>query len=353
VNRVDMSQGQNIGMVCRYSPHPSHRGFAEAIDADIISIGGKEANSISSITREIHQTLELNDYDILISEGSRPLYSTLTKSILAETKLIYLCSDHRFYELWTKEFIVDSSYTFLKWVSTTLGKPIIERVCQSEIDGVIAVSELAGQFIRPVIKDSISIEISHPYVQPEKYTKLNKVTPSLTKNCAVTVGQASRYKGVDLLVSAWPEIRQTHPNATLHVVGEDHPISYESVDGVVVHGFVDDLTEVFDKASLYIQPSRMDAFAVSVLEALQAGLPAIVTELTGTKSEIKEIDQNMVVKPTPSGLENAITSYFDKNIGRRTQLSNSARNRGEQFNPRIKKAEFKTAFERVIGVEDE
>lgn len=342
-----------VGMVCFGDPHPSHRGFANAIGAELIQIGDGDADAIRTLVKEIRQGIAISDYDFLIAEGSRPLYATLANSSIRNTRLVYLCADHRLYELWNSEIQIDSFYTLFKAGASRFGKPAIKHLCQTQIDGVIAVSQFAAEFVRPIVGQGTPIEIAHPFIQPEKYNTLGGVEPTLDGNTAVTVGQASRYKGVDMLVEAWPDVRAENSKAELHVVGSGHPKSYEDTEGVIVHGFVEDLTEVFAKASLYVQSSRMDTFPVSVLEALRAGLPTIVTETTGSRSEIEELDQNMIVKPTPKGLEDATTTYFDKDIETRSRLSGIARNRSEQFNQQTKKAEFKIAFERLTGVKNE
>ena len=341
--------------------HPAHRGFAESIDADIISVVEfapesekspyeefKSQSSVGSFLEEFKNGYSIGEYDIIISEGSRPLYTGLVHKLFYNSKLIYLCADHRLREIWQNSVNIDSIYTLFKYLLGKYGKGAMRTIAQQGIDGVIAVSEFVEDYLRPIFQDRVPSKIVHPYIQPDLFDSLGKTTPNIGQNVAVTVGRNRKYKGIDTLVEAWPDIRKRHPSAKLNIVGKDHPKSYEDTPGVSVLGFVEEIKDAYASAGLYIQPSRADPFPVTVLEALRAGLPAVVTESTGNYTEISELNDQLIVPTTTEGITEAVNWYFELSRTEKEKLSNSARIRGKRFGPKEGKKIFRQGYNELL-----
>lgn len=327
-------------------PHPAHRGFAEAVDADLVDYRRRSLGRLDGgLLADAYNGLRYPRYDAYVVEGSRPLYAALAHRVTRGSKLIYLCADHGLYDLGRGDFAGDSG---AKSLLGRFGAPVARAVGRRWIDGMIAVSEFAAEFARPVVGAGTPTAVAHPYVQPERYDALGGVDPALDAPVAVTVGRPSAYKGVDLLVTAWPAVRERHPDAELHVVGRGHPDRYAETSGVRVRGYVEDLTDAFGPAALYVQPSRADAFPVSALEAMRAGLPPLVTDRTGTRSEARRIDPSLVVEPSSEALARGVSAYFDRPLDGRRALAARARERGAAFDPGSRTAAFAAALSRVL-----
>ncbi len=327
-------------------PHPAHRGFAEAIDADLVDFQRHSLGPLSdSLVGDVYNGLRYPSYDVYLVEGSRPLYAALAHRAVRRSKLVYLCADHGLYSLGQSEFEGSSGF---KSLVGRFGKPAVGAVGSRFIDGVVAVSEFAAEFTRPVVGPDTPIEVAHPFIQPKVYDALGGVSPALDDDVAVTVGRPWRYKGVDMLVEAWPTVRESVPDAELHVVGGGHPESYAETPGVEVRGYVENLADAFAPASLYVQPSRMDTFPVSVLEAMRAGLPPLVTETTGTRSEARALSPELVVDPAPEALAAGVVAYFERDGSERRDLSSRARERGATFDAESRTNGFAEAFDTVL-----
>ncbi|WP_158055933.1 glycosyltransferase family 4 protein [Halorussus halophilus] len=327
-------------------PHPAHRGFAEAVGADLVdyhrlSLGPLEG----TVLEDGINGLAYPDYDVYIVEGSRPLYGALARRFTRGGKLVYLCADHGLYQLGSSDFEGDSAF---KSLVGKFGTPVVRALGSRGIDGVVAVSEFAEEFTRPIVGPDTPIEIAHPFIQQDNYDALGDVEPDLDANVAVTVARPWEYKGVDMLVEAWPRVREQFPDAELHVVGKGHPDDYETTAGVRVRGYVEDLGDAFEQASLFVQPSRMDTFPVSTLEAMRAGLPPLVTKTAGTRSEAREIDSLFVTEPNPEALARGVREYFVRGTAERRRLSEMARARGSRFDPESRKEAFREAFREIL-----
>lgn len=327
--------------------HPAHRGFAECINANILSVSETNPQSAKSFYQELRRGYAIEDYDIVIAEGSRPLYTGVVHKMTHGSDLIYLCADHRLAELWNNSVEGDSPYSLFKRVLGRHGKPGVRAVAQCGIDGIIAVSEFIEDHLRPIFRDHVPSRIAHPYVQPELYDRLGQIEPDVGQKTAVTVGRSARYKGMDLLVNAWPAVRERHPNAELRIIGGGHPESYADTPGVSVLGFVDDIVEAYANAGLYVQPSRIDPFPVTVLEALRTGLPAVVTKSTGNYTEVSEVADQLIAPTTADGLSEAINWYFDRSQAEKQEFSKVAKRRGKRYGPTERKQAFRKEFEKI------
>lgn len=335
----------NVVMLCT-DPHPAHRGFAEAIGAECVDFRHRSAGpAAGTLLEDVVNGLTYPDADVYLVEGSRPLYAALLARERRDAKLVYLCADHGLYELGRGDF---EGSSFGKSLVGRFGVPVVQAVARRGIDAVVAVSEFAAEFTRPFVDTGTPIRVAHPYVQPGTYDQLRDVSPSLDGTTVVTVARGDRYKGVDMLVDAWPAVRETHPDATLHVVGQGHPEEYEATAGVRVRGFVEDLPAALSEAALYVQPSRMDTFPVATLEAMCAGLPPLVTRTTGTRSEAGPIDDSLVVEPDSSALAAGVTRYLERPIADRRDLSRRARDRGSAFDETTQTDAFEQAFRSLL-----
>jgi len=139
------------------------------------------------------------------------------------------------------------------------------------------------------------------------------------------------------------------PEAELTIVGEGHPKEWGNVPGITVRGYVEDLTEIFENSSLYVQPARADAFPVTVLEAMQAGLVPLVTKTTGSRSLVSKLNNGLVVEPEPSALASGIVQYFEQDKEQRCGLSESARKIVNPFSAEVKQQEFQDTYKSLLA----
>ena len=330
-------------MLYRDEPHPAHAGFANAIDADLLSLNEYSLDQLGlrySIPEEILNGLRIPKYDVYIAEGTRALYGSLLAQIKNNSTLIYLAGDMSLYKLSDSTYEAESK---INWIISQFGMNIMKTIFDRYIDGCIAVSQLSKQSTASIINTQ-NIRVANPYIQPNLYKKLGSVSPEIQSKTVITVGTYSRYKGQELLVNAWERVRAEHPDATLHLVGKNYPDSFEQVPGVKVHGYVEDLPKALARSSLYVQSSRVDAFGVSVLEALQTGLPAIVTRTTGSSTVIKRLSNEMVVEPSSDAIASGINRYLSLPPEKKKALSSEAQKLGSEFDSDSKMADFRSEF---------
>ncbi|MDP2400925.1 MAG: glycosyltransferase, partial [Actinomycetota bacterium] len=118
----------------------------------------------------------------------------------------------------------------------------------------------------------------------------------------VYAGRVSLDKRIDFAVEVFDGIRETHPDATLLVVG-DGPLLAElrqscaTRPGVVFTGQIpnDHMPAVYSGCDLMLFPSTTDTFGMAVLEAQACGVPALVTDVGGPKEIVVDGQSGFVL----------------------------------------------------------
>jgi phosphatidylinositol alpha-1,6-mannosyltransferase len=124
----------------------------------------------------------------------------------------------------------------------------------------------------------------------------------------ITVSRLSsedRYKGIDHLIEAMPEIQRTLPDARLRIIGRgnDRPrlegLAHKHAPaGVEFAGFVPDeeMDNEYAAASAFALPSREEGFGIVFLEAFRQGTPC-VTVRAGAAPEVVPPSVGDVAEP--------------------------------------------------------
>jgi glycosyltransferase involved in cell wall biosynthesis len=144
---------------------------------------------------------------------------------------------------------------------------------------------------------------------------------------AFTIGYLGRidawYKGLDLLIDAFPAVRQRIPTARLVLRGADAGDRPRLERLASERGIADALVfEPPDWSStaalmrdwdLAVLPSRFDGFGLAAAEAMAAGLPVLVSTEAGIAPHIKNAACGLVVSPEPPCIADGIVELARSN----------------------------------------
>jgi glycosyltransferase involved in cell wall biosynthesis len=106
---------------------------------------------------------------------------------------------------------------------------------------------------------------------------------------AVCVARLSRQKGQDVLLAAWPAVRQRVPDAELLLVGEGEDrdaLESRGVAGVRFVGERRDIPDWLAATDLYVSSSRWEGMSFSILEAMARGRSVVATDVAGSREQI-------------------------------------------------------------------
>ncbi|PWW21835.1 glycosyltransferase involved in cell wall biosynthesis [Geodermatophilus normandii] len=105
---------------------------------------------------------------------------------------------------------------------------------------------------------------------------------------AVCVGRLSRQKGQDVLLDAWPAIRDVAPGARLALVGEGperQRLEKAAGEGVLFVGSSDP-RDWYAAATVVVAPSRWEGMALVSLEAAASGRSVVMSDVAGAREVI-------------------------------------------------------------------
>ncbi|GIW89252.1 MAG: hypothetical protein KatS3mg108_3576 [Isosphaeraceae bacterium] len=150
---------------------------------------------------------------------------------------------------------------------------------------------------------------------------------------AVTVGRLAREKGLDVLIRAWPAVRERHPRATLWLYGEgpERPALERLIEElglgswVRLGGGTEQVEARLREADLFILPSREEGMSVALLEAMALGVPVVATSIAGNRRLVVDYKHGRLVPPDdPEALAGAILDQWS-DLDRAIHMGRAAR----------------------------
>ncbi|MGQ3410824.1 glycosyltransferase [Natrinema sp. LN54] len=320
--------------------HPAHRVFADAVSADRrhFETGSRPPESGGNTERTVDRLRTagtLPAYETVIAEGSAPLQTGLAYKLRhPETTLVYLAADETFYTLSERP-------TRHLWRGL---RPLSSRL----LDGVIAVGRDADRWARPYLGDA-PVAYVRPPISDAKYERLTALSPNSPQDpfTVLSAGEAKPANGYDRLARAVDRFAGTvEADVRLVILGEGHEAEgYADSSRVITPGFVDldTFADWFDRASLYVQSSRGDAFPVAALEGILSGTPTIVTEATGVR---ELLPARQVVPPTEAGLFDGLVAFADLSPAERRSVASDQRDLVADLTESNQRDRFSAALER-------
>lgn len=225
---------------------------------------------------------------------------------------------------------------------------------------IIAVSEATKQAIierfgvNPEKIKVIYEGINHHYRMMDKVEGFNQVSRSfgITKPYILYVGVWRRYKNLPMLADAFGQLIAKGLDLEFVLVGEPDPFYPEIRKQITDNRYHDrirtpgrvsdeDLNLLYNGATLFVLPSLIEGFGLTVLEAAACGVPIACSDI----STLREIMGQGAEYFDPNNLDNITDVLFNllSNDTRLEELANLALSRSKHFS-------WKKAGEETIKV---
>jgi glycosyltransferase involved in cell wall biosynthesis len=128
-----------------------------------------------------------------------------------------------------------------------------------------------------------------------------------------------------LVANIFPIIRRAIPTATLQIVGRNPPVEVLEQPGVIVAGFVEDITSCYRTAQVFVCPLLSGAGVKNkVLEAMSSSLPVVTTPLGIEGIDYLKADWHYLLAEDPRSFANRVVTVLE-NAELRSSLGNEAR----------------------------
>lgn len=214
---------------------------------------------------------------------------------------------------------------FKRWLFLNISK-LIEQSKISRFNILIANSKYTADTIQKYyLEIAGNIEIIYKGIQTDTYTSIieDKKYKNTHNPMILYVGGNMQRKGVPDLIRATSIIRNSIPKIRVVIVGKD-PIVPKLIvlskklgveENIEFMGYMshDKLVSLYSQADLFVMPSLIEAFGVSILEAMAAGVPVIATNVGGIPEIIQNGVNGITIPPrNPNILAKAIIDiHFD------------------------------------------
>lgn len=125
----------------------------------------------------------------------------------------------------------------------------------------------------------------------------------------VCVGRLCRQKGQDVLLQAWPSVRERVPEAQLVLVGDGpdrEALRRQAGEGVRLVGSRSDVAEWLAAADIVALPSRWEGMSIGMLEAMARGRSVVASDVPGAREALDGEAGALVPPDEPAPLADAL-----------------------------------------------
>ncbi len=190
--------------------------------------------------------------------------------------------------------------------------------------------------IRRKIKGADAIHVIPNSLEPENIAiKSQETSPSPLPpgRWIVTIGRLVPQKNPDLFASIASKVCAEFPDIRFAWIGEGpleerlRALLRESgmSDRVILTGFRRDARQILRQAEIFLSTALWEGMPYSVLEAMQAGKPVVVSDIDGHRELILDGKTGFLTKETSDCVEKIIKILSDDKL--RAELGNEALNR--------------------------
>lgn len=176
----------------------------------------------------------------------------------------------------------------------------------------------------------------------------------------IHIGRFNEVKNHELLINAFNILLRCNPNCDLTLAGDgtlfekikDQVKELGIEDKVNFLGNVIDVPKLLENMSVFVLPSKTEAFPVSILEAMASGLPIIASNVGGIPEMVT--DNGILVKPNDiEELLNAMKTLSDDEFVRK-RMSDASINNIKRFDKGVIAREYESIYSAIAkGKSDE
>lgn len=176
-------------------------------------------------------------------------------------------------------------------------------------------------------------ELIPPLPSDESTLIRKELTGDASGPVVISGGRLVKEKGYGDLLTAFSQVHQAHPTATLVIAGKgplqsmlEQQIASLNLKGCVrLLGARTDIPRLLASSDIYVSSSHSEGLSIAILESMAAGLPVVATNVGDTARVVVEGTGLIVPPHEPSLLAKAICSLLD-NPAQQKKFGSSARN---------------------------
>ncbi len=197
-----------------------------------------------------------------------------------------------------------------------------------------------------------------PAEPAERATLRARLGLSLDKPVALFVGRLERYKGLDILLAAWADLRRRGSTPHLLIAGPGETAGWIReaqaqglADWVTFLGGREDVADLYRAADLFVFPSRGEGCPNAVLEAMASALPVVATDVAGNREAMGDDGKTgwLVPPENPAALAEAVATLLASSALRREVAAAGCTRILERFNIDRVGAQYLSLYQELLG----
>ncbi len=336
--------------------HPMHRMHAQSVGADFQFVDHKirwqDINApwwrryiswfVSAFTFP-----NKKKYHVFLSGGQHFMPVIMKKMGLLRSKQKVVC----FHDNETLFFLLNNRYSrltsfALKWLIP-------------QYDAHICI----GKMTTGLLKRFVDLEKTLVYtafngVQDERMDSLQNITPNLNNKNILFIGNIysgwrSWYKGIDLMFEVFDALLQYDSTYTLTIVGNVIDSEFQKYisdlspdihEKIKFEGPQQNLAPYFEKSSFYLHCARGESYGITVIEAMAAGVPPIISEWTGSREIVEKVDKALISQLDKDEFIERIKWYQNLNVAKKMELSNKCKKMSKPYRASVAALKFRKEF---------
>lgn len=285
---------------------------------------------------------------LILTEGLRITIVLAKMLSLGNIKLIALVDDESPY------FIKSGYYGRLsRWVNSWAYR---------QYDSFVCIGPMETTLIQSIVRRKDNIFTGFNGVSLKRRKELALIQPALGTTNLVFIGSCAApwrawYKGLDLVLDAFQYLLNQQMDLRLTVVGYCpdvtrkflEPYVRQNNDRVIFTGQVEDIGAVLGRADVMVHPGRGEAWGISVLEAMMAGVVPVVSNYTGVAECVCQVSTECVVPPQAEAVALAVKRLLMLSPDTRRKLSDRCREVAKPYTEEDAIARFQECFSQAKG----
>lgn len=289
-------------------------------------------------------------YDIFLAAGphfTMPLMRAFFQ-ISPKQKIIVHLGDETLYSLLVNRY-------------SGISRSMLIRALR-KYDAVICEGKMGADIARSLLGPEKPIYTVFPGIPKEHYLANKAVKPNLKGNTIIFMangpaGFRTWYKGLDLLLDSFAIAYATNSKLTLTVIGDWDKNVIESLTATFEPSIrsairfvssTNNLQDYLKNGSLYVHCARGEAFGITILIALLAGIPSIVSEWTGAKEAVKLVSNDLITPLDKNAVAERILWYFNLPDAEKQKLSERGRSVAENYTEEKAIECYRNTFKQII-----
>ena len=246
------------------------------------------------------------------------------------------------------------------WTAFSIAKPLVATFHANParwVGTAYRYTPLLGRRLRKAVVTAVSEAAARPL--PKAWGQVSIIPNAI--EVALYEGPVQRFehrvaflgrddprKGLDVLLQAWPAIRESHPDAELIVMGASR---LAAPAGVSYLGRVsgNEKRDLLASSSVFVAPNTgAESFGIAIAEAMAAGCAVVVSELPAFKAVVGR--HGLVVPPAdPEELGEAVNRLLGDPLEAR-RIGEQARGAVRRFDWGVVLGAYRDAYRRALAM---